>query len=174
MTGEEKAAMTTFEKKRLFWARLGALASTGVFLLVLALGITCWREARMINATARQASEVINSLNTISAQLEKADWETMTNAMDNVSAQLKDVDLTEIVARLDTVSRELAAIDWADMAANVDDLTVSARASLDQAQVGLDEATKAVESLDIETLNSAIRDLQTVIEPLAKLMGSGK
>ena len=40
------------------------------------------------------------------------------------------------------------------------------------AQNSMAEALKAIDDLDIPTLNAAIKDLKTIIEPLAKLVGT--
>ena len=39
------------------------------------------------------------------------------------------------------------------------------------AQRDMEEALKAIESIDIETLNKAIADLSAIVEPLARLFG---
>ena len=57
------------------------------------------------------------------------------------------------------------------MADNINGLAVTAQESLGQVEEGLGDAIAALNTLDIEKLNKAIADVQTVIEPLAKLAG---
>ncbi|MEF9969192.1 MAG: hypothetical protein RR867_05930 [Ruthenibacterium sp.] len=71
-----------------------------------------------------------------------------------------DTALTEITA----VADEISGIDWSALAANIDKLATTGQESMIA-------ATKALAELDITALNSAIRDLQTAIAPLARLFG---
>ncbi|MEG2166319.1 MAG: hypothetical protein RRY96_08490, partial [Ruthenibacterium sp.] len=62
------------------------------------------------------------------------------------------------------VADEISGIDWSALAANIDKLATTGQESMTA-------ATKALAELDIAALNSAIRDLQTAIAPLARLFG---
>ncbi len=78
--------------------------------------------------------------------------------------ELADVNWDDITSELETVSRELSTVDWQALSKDVSDTAV-------QAQESLKVAGEAITDLDIPTLNQAIKDLQTVIEPLAKVVG---
>ncbi len=160
--------MTEYEKKKLFWIRLGALAAAGVLLLTLALGAAA---IFALGPAAGQASGILRSLDAVTKELENVDWESMSGAMNNLSAQLKDVELEEIIRRLDEVSAELADIDWVGLSGELQELGITSRESLVKAQEGLDRALQSIDQLDIEGLNAAIADLRAVIEPLANLTG---
>ena len=58
----------------------------------------------------------------------------------------------------------LSTVNWNGLSKDIGDMAT-------QAQESLATASKAVDELDIETLNKAIRERQTVVEPLAKLVG---
>ncbi len=160
--------MTEFEKKKLFWIRLGALAAAGVLLLTLALGTAV---IFTLGPLAGQSSDILRSLDAVTEELESVDWESTSEAVNNLSAQLKDVELEEIIRRLDEVSADLAAIDWVGLSEELQELGVDCQESLVKAQEGLDRAMQSIDQLDIQGLNEAIADLRAVIEPLADLTG---
>ena len=62
---------------------------------------------------------------------------------------------------LESVTAQLAAMDLEGMIVNVDELVTAGRETLT-------ETAGKLESLDMETLNRAIRDLAAVVEPLAR------
>ena len=65
---------------------------------------------------------------------------------------------------LTLVSSQLAAVDIQSTVEGLNDTMASAQQSLTQ-------GTAKLEQLDIETLNTAIRDLSEVVAPLARLFG---
>ena len=67
-----------------------------------------------------------------------------------------------ILSNLETISSELGSLDLSGMVSNVDSLVT-------ESQSGLNEALSKINAIDIDALNSAIKDLASVIEPLAKL-----
>ncbi len=69
--------------------------------------------------------------------------------------------LETVLSNLETTTRQLSALDLEGMVANVDTLVTTGQQSLEQTM-------QKVNSLDFETLNEAIKDLQAVIEPLAR------
>ncbi len=69
-------------------------------------------------------------------------------------------DLNVILNNLDTITTELAAIDIDQMMNNVDGLVT-------QSSRDLKTAMEKVNSIDIDTLNSAIQNLNDTIKPLA-------
>ena len=77
---------------------------------------------------------------------------------------LAEVDWNEITVELETITKELSAVDWEKLSTDIGDTAL-------QAQESLRVAGEAVDALDIKTLNEAISDLKTIIEPLAKLFG---
>ena len=85
-------------------------------------------------------------------------------AMDAVAAQLQSSQIEEIIEKLNTVSGSLAEVDFVGLAEDVGTLATAA-------QTSLAEAMEAIDELNIEGLNKAISDLQTIVEPLAKLFG---
>lgn len=61
---------------------------------------------------------------------------------------------------IQAVSAELAEADWPEMINNVNTLVTTSQASVEL-------ATTKLESIDFEALNQSIRDLNSIIAPLA-------
>ena len=86
-----------------------------------------------------------------------------TRQMQTVATQVQELgtQAETVLGNLETVSSELADAGLADMVENVDSLVTSS-------QEGLEQALEKFNAMDIETLNSAIKNLSAVIDPLAK------
>lgn len=82
--------------------------------------------------------------------------------IDDSSAIMKQA--SGVLVNLDSVTAELAEADIAGMLEDVDSLVVSSEDSMA-------DALKKIEDIDIDTLNSAIKDLESVVKPLARLFG---
>ena len=93
---------------------------------------------------------------------------------DEVTQALSDAKLDEIVESLNQVAGQLALVDWESLGSNMNSMAVQAQESLVTAQEALAKAGKTIDDMDIKALNQAIKDLQAVIEPLAKLVGKFK
>ena len=155
------------ESKLLFLARLRTWFTLGILVILLAgcaglvfLGV----QLRHYEA---QVSRIVQRVDDITAQLHRTDWEGLTSAVNDLTRGLEDVDLAETVKALDEVSRQLQEIDWIGLNDDLGELLVQAEASLADAQEALTKTSESLDALDIETLNEAISDLKTVIEPLA-------
>ena len=72
--------------------------------------------------------------------------------------------LQTILQDLSVVSSEFAKLDLAGMVTNVDTLVLSAQDSLQQ-------ITKKLDAINIDSLNQAIAHLAALIAPLAKFFG---
>ena len=83
--------------------------------------------------------------------------ETLVIQFDGVMSQMGSV-----LSNLEQSTRQLADVDLAGMVTDVNTLVTTAQTSLEQTMQDLD-------AIDFEALNKAIKDLATVIEPLAKL-----
>lgn len=82
--------------------------------------------------------------------------------IDDSTAILKQA--SGVLVNLDSVTAELADADIAGMLDDVDSLVVSS-------EENMADALKKIEDIDIDTLNSAIKDLESVVKPLARLFG---
>ncbi|HKM22234.1 MAG TPA: hypothetical protein VJZ01_09350 [Lachnospiraceae bacterium] len=82
--------------------------------------------------------------------------------IDDSSAIMKQA--SGVLTNLDSVTAELAEADITGMLDDVDSLVVSSEESMA-------DALQKIEDIDIDTLNSAIKDLESVVKPLAKLFG---
>ena len=69
-----------------------------------------------------------------------------------------------VMTELETISGDIARTDISGMLEHVDSLVQTS-------EEGMVEAMEKISGLDIESLNEAIRDLQTVVEPMARLFG---
>ena len=76
-------------------------------------------------------------------------------------AEITLADLQTTLTNLEVITAELAEADLGSMADNVDSLVTSS-------QAGVEQAMEKLNSIDFDTLNSAIRNLSDVVEPLAK------
>ena len=86
-----------------------------------------------------------------------AQVETLVAQFDGVMSQMGSV-----LSNLEQSTRQLADVDLAGMVTDVNNLVTTAQVSLEQTMQDLD-------AIDFAALNKAIKDLATVIEPLAKL-----
>lgn len=66
-----------------------------------------------------------------------------------------------VLGNLEQTTEQLASVDLEGMVTDVDALVVSGQQSLEQTM-------EKLENIDLDTLNQAIKDLSSVIEPLAK------
>lgn len=78
--------------------------------------------------------------------------------IDGVLGQMQTV-----LGNLETTTQQLAQIDLTGMVTDVDALVTTAQESLNQTMQKMD-------AIDLTTLNKAIGDLATVVEPLSKLL----
>lgn len=67
-----------------------------------------------------------------------------------------------VLNNLETVTNELAQVDLNGMVSDVDTLVSSS-------QSAVEEALTKINTIDLDTLNQAIKDLAAVVEPLAKI-----
>ena len=132
-------------KKQLRLYRFIALL---LVLVVLSTGITSAilvRNMQQIQTTVVKIDAIVDDLAITTGELSKVNWNEMT-------------------AELEVITKELSTVNWNGLSKDIGDMAT-------RAQESLATASKAVDELDIETLNKAIQELQTVVEPLAKLVG---
>ena len=71
-------------------------------------------------------------------------------------------EVQNVVTNLDKSTQELAAININDMLDNVNSLVNTSEKSVQ-------DTVKKIDDVDLDSLNKAIKDLSTIISPLAKL-----
>ena len=86
--------------------------------------------------------------------------EIVLTDLEAVTGQLER-QMDVILTNLDEVTQELAQADLAGMVENVDTLATTS-------QRAVEHATEKLDTIDLDTLNKAIKDLADVVEPLAK------
>lgn len=159
--------MTEYEKKRLKLSRITAIAVILMLAVLLVLAVSLWS---LVYSYESRVDKIVTDLETVTAQLSQLDVEHMVVTLNGLSQQLGEADLTDMAATLNSLSRQLESIPWAEIAANINGLAVTGQESLTQVEENLTKAMESLNSMDFETLNKAIADLQAVVEPLAKLM----
>ncbi len=88
---------------------------------------------------------------------------TLNKVQDMIVTTKTAVEQTQTLVQ--SANSSLAGID--EMIANVDQLVTSNNESLNEAMGNFN-------NVDFEGLNNAIRDLESVVEPLANLLGTGR
>lgn len=84
--------------------------------------------------------------------------------LQELTVQVKDlaVEAETVMEDLGVVAEELAAADLSGIVENVNDLTAESQGVISNAMAKLD-------SIDITTLNKAVKDLASIVEPLARV-----
>jgi hypothetical protein len=72
--------------------------------------------------------------------------------------------LNTTLQNIEVITTELAEADLPAMISNIDELVTSSQTSVNL-------ATEKISGIDFEALNQSIRDLQSIIQPLARLFG---
>ena len=98
-----------------------------------------------VTGTAKQLAELAKPLQEITAQVQDMTTQAET-----------------VMTNMETVTQALADADLGSMVENVNALT-------QDSQVIVAEAMEKLDTIDIDTLNKAIKDLSDVVEPLAKV-----
>ena len=90
----------------------------------------------------------------------------VVNQADTIMQQTNDLvtQAETVMTNMEQVTNELAKADITGMLEDVDSLVVSSEESMS-------EALKKVTDIDIDSLNDAIKDLGSIVSPLAKLLG---
>lgn len=71
--------------------------------------------------------------------------------------------------QVDTVMTDMEAVT-SELAESLPEMMTELNGLVDSSGEGITEAIEKVSAIDIDSLNEAIRDLRTVVEPLAKFM----
>lgn len=83
------------------------------------------------------------------------------NTLPQINAVMSQ--LQTVLTNLEKTTAQLSAMDFTAMIEDVDTLVTTG-------QQGLEQTMKKLNTIDMETLNQAIRDLAAVVEPMSKLM----
>lgn len=73
-----------------------------------------------------------------------------------------------ILTDLESVAADLAELDVEGTGEDLREMVNGVNGLVTEGQAGIGEALEKIDTLDIDTLNSAIEDLADVVEPLAK------
>ena len=117
-------------------------------------------------AMINQTSEMMNEAAGIVDETNKliAETTTIVNETGTIVEQANSMmgEVQDVVTNLDKSTQELAATDLNGMLDNVNSL-------VETSQKSVQETVKKIDDVDLDSLNKAIKDLSTVISPLAKL-----
>lgn len=136
------------EKKQLIYLRLITVLLAVMLLALIVLTVFLGRTVRTVESFSPQINSILSNIDAVSESLEQADTEAILRAANELSVNLQEV-------------------DWSA----IDTLTEDAQKSLTLAAEALEKTIEVIDALDIPTLNEAITDLRTVVEPLANLVG---
>ncbi len=141
-----EARVETLLKKQLRWTRVCGIALALMLTIIIVLAAAVIPDVVIIGQTVKKIDVIADNIN-------------------ELSGELKSQDVKDIATNLRIVSENLSEINWSEIVTDIDKVVITA-------ETGIAEATKSIEELDIETLNSAIADLNEVVKPLAKLVGA--
>ncbi len=110
-------------------------------------------------AMINQTSDMMNQAVAIVDETNKIIGET-GKVVEQANSMMGEVQ--DVVTNLDKSSQELAATDIDGMLENVNALVETSEKSVQ-------DTVKKIDDIDLDSLNKAIKDLSTVISPLAKL-----
>ena len=92
----------------------------------------------------------------------------LTEQVQNLTAKA-DVTITDLAKEADAVMKDLGIVAEALAAADLGSIVDNINKLASESQGAVADAMKKLDTIDIETLNKAIKDLADVVEPLAKL-----
>ncbi len=121
--------------------------------------ISVTEEVTKVSEVVDDATVIINQAGDAMTEASAA-ITTASQAIEQVNGMMDDVQA--VVENLDKSTQELASIDIDDMLQNVNSL-------VDTSEKSVEETVKRLDDLDLDSLNKAIKDLSTIIAPLAKL-----
>ena len=79
-----------------------------------------------------------------------------------------------VLSNLEFVTTELAQADLIGMVQNVDTLVDNVDGLVATSQAGVEDAMRKINGIDFDALNTAIKDLSNVIEPIANFFNKFK
>ena len=163
--------MEAYEKRSLRWQRLTALFMAAIFILLLWAAVGISKLAKGVERYGESADVIISRMEDFTAQLEALDLEGLTVTLTALSEDLEDADIAGLTASIQDM---LNSVDWRALSENLNTVAGDAQESLLLCEEALQKAIEAIDKLDIETLNDAITDLRSVVEPLANFVDKFK
>jgi methyl-accepting chemotaxis protein len=116
-------------------------------------------EVTKVSAVVDNATGIINQASESVTEAGKA-ITAASATIDQVNGMMGEVQ--DVVTNLDKSTQELAAININEMLDNVNSLVSTSEKSVQ-------DTVKKIDDVDLNSLNKAIKDLSTIISPLAKL-----
>ncbi|MCR5673281.1 MAG: hypothetical protein K6F87_06155 [Lachnospiraceae bacterium] len=116
-------------------------------------------EVSKVSAVVDEATGIINQASDAMTEASAA-ITTASGTIEQVNGMMGEVQ--SVVSNLDKSTQELAAVDLNGMLDNVNSLVATSEASVQ-------DTVKKIDDVDLDSLNKAIKDLSTIIAPLAKL-----
>jgi len=92
----------------------------------------------------------------------------LTEQVQNLTAKA-DVTITNLAEEADAVMKDLGIVAEALAAADLGSIVENINKLASESEGAVADAMKKLDTIDIETLNKAIKDLADVVEPLAKI-----
>ncbi len=163
--------MEKTEKELLLWKRVTGGAVLGILAAMLVLTVCAVRVLIQFSSYETRIDAIVNRLDAVSQELSQVPIEEIAGTLHGISTELDSADIQGIIRAVRSLSDQLEAMDWEELSRQADGILLDTQESLAKAGETMEKAAQALDELDIEALNAAIADLQTVIEPLALLAG---
>ena len=118
-----------------------------------------WESHQLIQALYKYRMELLQDLLTLQQEIRHYQVDTVLADLKKTSSELAEVDV------------EAIASDIAELVENSDTLITETQQGLSETLDQSQAALQKIQSIDIESLNRSIADLQAVISPLRSLFG---
>lgn len=157
-------------RRQLMWTRIFALCCVALVAVFIIFILPLVHQTKNVLTSIESYTEIVDevtdeladiteTLGVVSEELKSVDYETVIGNLTTTSDALASIDWSTIASDLTEISSQLSEIDWQKLADDIDETALTAQESL-----------TAINELDLEALNDAIIDLQTVVEPLADIV----
>ena len=108
------------------------------------------------------------------AELDALDAQRLVDTVNGLTGELEKAQLADTLDSLRTISAQLEKVDWAALEQSTGDMLAQAQKSLAAAEEALTAVNDAAEKLDVEGLNTAVTELLAVMQPLAEFFARFK
>ena len=102
------------------------------------------------------------------------DAQRLVDTVNGLTGELEKAQLADTLDSLRTISAQLEKVDWAALEQSTGDMLAQAQKSLAAAEEALTAVNDAAEKLDVEGLNTAVTELLAVMQPLAEFFARFK
>ena len=153
-----------------FWEKVKAALLLAILAVLLVFAVMAGLTFHGLRQYDAQIQDVVARVDRLTAELDQLDVENLVRTANTVSQALGEEEIAGMLDNLKEITLQLSELDLAELGGNISELLTQAQESMANAEAALAKAGETIDALDIEALNTAISDLQTVIEPLANFV----